>query len=77
MIEAHDLTKRFDGFTALYEESSEDADDEKNVKLPEIKKGENPKLYLKSCDKPVLDYQGPENYADAYNALYDTVINTK
>ena len=33
--------------------------------------------YLKSCNKPMLAYQGPENYADAYNALYDTVLNSK
>ena len=36
---------------------------------PEIEK------YLKGIDKPILNYQGPENYADAYNALYDTILN--
>ncbi len=37
----------------------------------------NPEIadYIKSCGKPVLDYQGTENYADAYNALYDTILN--
>lgn len=31
--------------------------------------------YLKSCDKPVLEYQGTENYAEAYNAFYDQLLN--
>lgn len=40
---------------------------------PEI----NPEIaeYLKTCNKPVLEYQGPEQYADAYNTLYDTLLN--
>ena len=39
IFKASGYSVKFKGFTALYEESSEDADDEKNVKLPEIKKG--------------------------------------
>ena len=31
--------------------------------------------YLKSCKKPILEYQGTENYADAYNDFYDTILN--
>ncbi len=36
----------------------------------------NPEIaeYVKTCNKPVLEYQGPENYAAAYNALYDTIL---
>lgn len=33
--------------------------------------------YLKSCDKPILEYQGEENYAEAYNAFYDQILNSK
>ena len=33
--------------------------------------------YLKSCDKPILEYQGPDNYAEAYNAFYDQILNSK
>ena len=33
--------------------------------------------YLKTCGKPILGYQGPDQYADAYNEFYDTIINTK
>ena len=32
--------------------------------------------YLKSCDKPVLEYQSPDNYAEAYNAFYDQILNS-
>ena len=37
----------------------------------------NPEIaeYLKSCNKPLLEYQSPENYADAYNAFYDTILS--
>lgn len=37
----------------------------------------NPEIaeYLKSCNKPLLEYQNPENYADAYNAFYDTILS--
>ena len=31
--------------------------------------------YLKSSGKPMLEYQGPENYAAAYNAFYDTILS--
>lgn len=31
--------------------------------------------YLKTCDKPVLEYQSPDNYAAAYNAFYDTILS--
>ena len=36
----------------------------------------NPEIaeYLKSCGKPVLEYQGPENYAPAYDAFYNTIL---
>jgi len=36
----------------------------------------NPEIaeYVKTCNKPVLEYQGLENYAAAYNALYDTIL---
>ena len=30
--------------------------------------------YLKSCKKPILEYQGEENYATAYNAFYDNIL---
>ena len=32
--------------------------------------------YLKSCDKPILEYQGEDNYAEAYNAFYDQILNS-
>ena len=37
----------------------------------------NPEVaaYLKSIDKPVLEYQSPENYAQAYNDFYDQILN--
>ena len=31
--------------------------------------------FLKSCKKPILEYQGEENYAAAYNAFYDNILN--
>lgn len=31
--------------------------------------------YLKASNKPVLEYQGLENYATAYNAFYDTILS--
>jgi Glycogen synthase len=36
----------------------------------------NPEIYdyLKSCGKPVLEYQSPENYIEAYNVFYDAVL---
>ena len=39
----------------------------------------NPEVldYLKGCNKPVLEYQSPENYAEAYNAFYDQILNSK
>ena len=30
--------------------------------------------YLKTCNKPILEYQASENYADAYNDFYDTIL---
>ena len=30
--------------------------------------------YLKSLDKPVLGYQGEEDYVDAYNEFYDNLL---
>ena len=30
--------------------------------------------YLKSLDKPVLEYQGDEDYVDAYNKFYDNLL---
>lgn len=37
----------------------------------------NPEVaeYLKSSGKPTLEYQGPENYAEAYNAFYDMILS--
>lgn len=32
------------------------------------------KNYLKKAGKPVLDYQSPDNYIDAYNSFYDEVL---
>jgi len=39
----------------------------------------NPEIaeYLKTCNKPILEYQASENYADVYNDFYDTILNTK
>ncbi|MBR6775402.1 MAG: glycogen/starch synthase [Bacteroidales bacterium] len=36
----------------------------------------NPKLedYIKSSEKPFLEYQSPENYVDAYNDFYDSLL---
>ena len=31
--------------------------------------------YLKGCGKPVLEYQSMDNYAEAYNAFYDQILN--
>jgi DNA topoisomerase-1 len=39
LFKASGYSVKFKGFTALYEESPDDPDNEKNVKLPEIKKG--------------------------------------
>ena len=36
---------------------------------PEIAK------YLESCKKPILEYQADDNYAEAYNAFYDTILS--
>jgi len=38
-----------------------------------------PELYqfVKSLDKPVLDYQSEENYMDAYSQFYDTILSEK
>lgn len=33
--------------------------------------------HLKSLDKPLLDYQGEENYIDAYNDFYDKLLQDK
>jgi starch synthase len=33
--------------------------------------------YLKTCKKPVLPYQGDENYAQAYNQFYDRFLQDK
>lgn len=39
----------------------------------------NPELeeYLKTCNKPILPYQTPEQYIDAYNGFYDSVLGNK
>ena len=39
----------------------------------------NPEIeaYLKTCNKPVLGYQNPEHYTEAYNEFYDLIINNK
>ena len=39
----------------------------------------NPEIeaYLKTCGKPVLGYQAPEHYTEAYNAFYDSIINNQ
>lgn len=36
----------------------------------------NPKIeeYVKSSEKPFLEYQSPENYVDAYNDFYDSLL---
>ena len=31
--------------------------------------------YLGSCGKPVLEYHGPDTYAEAYNAFYDSILS--
>ena len=31
--------------------------------------------YLKGCKKPILEYQASDNYAEAYNAFYDTILS--
>lgn len=39
----------------------------------------NPKLekYAKKSEKPILEYQSSENYVDAYNNLYDSLLKEK
>lgn len=39
----------------------------------------NPELdeYVKSTNKPVLEYQSAENYVDAYNDFYDNLLKEK
>lgn len=39
----------------------------------------NPELdkYAKSLQKPILEYQSPENYVDAYNDFYDNLLKEK
>ena len=39
----------------------------------------NPEIakYLKTCNKPVLEYQSPDNYTETYNEFYDTILNSK
>ncbi len=39
----------------------------------------NPELeeYVKSSNKPFLEYQSPENYVDAYNDFYDNLLKEK
>lgn len=32
------------------------------------------KTYLKKANKPILDYQSPEDYISAYNSFYDEVL---
>ena len=34
---------------------------------PEVEK------YARSLNKPILEYQGEENYVDAYNEFYDKI----
>ena len=36
---------------------------------PEIEK------YLKTCKKPILEYQPSDNYAEVYNDFYDTILS--
>lgn len=36
---------------------------------PEIEK------YLKTCKKPILEYQPNDNYAEVYNDFYDTILS--
>ena len=31
--------------------------------------------FLKTCDKPVLEYQGMENYVEAYTDFYDQIFD--
>ena len=33
--------------------------------------------YVKSLKKPVLEYQSPDNYVDAYNNFYDSILIEK
>ena len=33
--------------------------------------------YLKTCGKPVLEYQGPDHYLEAYNAFYETILEKR
>lgn len=39
----------------------------------------NPELekYVKAQEKPLLEYQTPENYVDAYNDFYDSLLEEK
>ena len=39
----------------------------------------NPELekYARSSGKPILEYQNPENYVDAYNDFYDSLLKEK
>lgn len=39
----------------------------------------NPELeeYVKSSEKPFLEYHSPENYVDAYNDFYDSLLKEK
>ena len=31
--------------------------------------------YVKTCKKPVLEYQPADNYTEAYNAFYETILS--
>ncbi len=33
--------------------------------------------YLKTCGKPVLEYQDPDHYLEAYNAFYETILEKR
>ncbi|MCQ2471202.1 MAG: type I DNA topoisomerase [Clostridia bacterium] len=54
---------KFDGFTALYEESSDDEDEEGGKKLPELNKGDN--LKLKELNGNQHFTQPPARYTEA------------
>ena len=54
---------KFEGYTALYEESSDTDDDEKDAKLPELKSGE--KLKLKELIPAQHFTQAPPRYTEA------------
>lgn len=60
---ASGFTVRFDGYTALYEESTDDGNGENSVALPEIKKGDV--LKLKQLDPNQHFTQPPPRFTEA------------